>query len=127
MAAPLLCRAVDSQGDWQFGAGVNDYVANLREVQQDIALNLRMFLGDCFFDTTVGIDWFNLLGQKGPAAQLALNLAINAAILNTTGVTGLRQSFLTIDRNRRLRIQYTVLTVFSTLSGEFTFDTGTLG
>lgn len=125
MGASISCRAIDGTGDWTFGAGLNDYVTNLNEVAQDVGMNLRMFLGDCFFATDVGIDWFNLLGQVGPSAQLALNLAINAAILNTAGVTGLKQTSLSVS-GRTLTIQYVVTTVYSTLSGQFVFDVGTL-
>lgn len=119
----IIARALDSAGDWTFGAGLNDYVSNNAEVIQDISMNLKMFLGDCFFATGVGIDWFNLLGGKD---LVSLNLAVNSAILNTTGVTGLLQTSLDLTTNRRLSINYTVTTVFSTLQGVFTYDVGTL-
>jgi len=87
-------------------------------------MNLNMFLGDCFFATNVGIDWLNLLGGKD---RVSLNLAINTAILNTVGVTGLVQTSLTLNSSRQLTVNYTVNTVYSTLSGQFQFDTATLG
>lgn len=119
----IICRALDNTGDWTFGAGLNNYVSNLREVEQDIGMNLRMFQGDCFFAKDAGIDWFNLLGTRN---QVGLNLAINAAILGTTGVTGLQQVFLSVSESRVLSVQYTVSTVYSTLTSQFSFDVGTL-
>lgn len=118
-----LIRAVDADGDWQFGAGLNDYKQNLLAVAQDIQNNLNMFLGDCFFATNVGIDWFNLLGGKD---QTAINLAVNAAILNTSGVTGLLQVNTILSETRVLTLQYNVNTVYGVLQGTFTYDTGTL-
>lgn len=124
MAASIICRALDGQGDWTFGAGLSNYVTNLAEVSQDISMNLKSFLGDCFFATNSGVDWLNLLGGKD---LVSLNLAINAAILNTTGVTGLLQTSLNLTANRVLTVQYTVTTVYSVLTGTFQYDTGTLG
>lgn len=86
-------------------------------------MNLKMFLGDCFFATNVGIDWFNLLGGTD---LTSLNLAVNTAILNTTGVTGLLQTSLNLGVDRILSVNYTVTTVYSTLVGVFTYNTGTL-
>lgn len=124
MAASIICRALDGDHDWTFGAGLNDYVANNAEVAQDIDMNLLMFLGDCFFATNVGIDWFNLLGGKN---LTALNLAINTAILNTTGVTSILQTSLSLDAQRNLTVDYNVSTVYSTLQGQFVYNVGTLG
>ena len=72
---------------------------------------LSSFLGDCYFDTRAGIDWFNLLGSKD---LTALNLAINAVILNTEGVTSLIE--ISIDLNRTTRnvvIVYAVTTIYT--------------
>jgi hypothetical protein len=119
-----IVRALDANHDWLFGQGLLDYKSNLAAVAQDIDCNLQMFLGDCFFAINNGIDWFNLLGGKN---QLAINLAINAAILNTIGVTGILQTSFSISENRALTVVYNVQTVYSTLQSTFTYDFGTSG
>lgn len=118
------CRAIDSNGDWLFGKGQNDYKTQNNEIAQDIQTRLNSYLGDCFFDTTAGLDWFNLLGGKD---QTALNLAINAIILNTTNVTGMIQLSVVLNAARNLNVQYTVQTTYSVLSSSFQYDLNGIG
>ena len=109
----MRVRALDVNGDWEYGKGQNDYKVDRDAVAQNIQTRLNCFLGDCFFDTTAGIDWFLFLGGKN---QLGLNLAISATILNTQFVDSMVQ--LSIDLNhvtRRLTIKYAVTTTFGTL------------
>ena len=118
----MRLRATDTNGDWLFGKGQNDYKTNQDAITQDIGENLYAFKSDCFFNSNAGIDWFNLLSQKN---TLALNLAIATAILNTQGVTGL----LTLSGvlvNRVYEVSYQVSTVYSVSFGSFAFNTGTL-
>lgn len=118
----MRVRAIDSDGDWQFGKGRNDYKRDLQAVVQKIATRLRSFLGDCFFATGDGIDWFNLLGAR---STLPLELAIAATILNTAEVTGLIQLSLSLDPlTRNVTITFAVNTVYSTANGVFNFDFG---
>lgn len=121
----MRVRALDLNGDWTFGKGANDYKVDQNgkpdALAQNISTRLKSFLGDCFFNTGAGIDWFNLLGSKN---EVALNLAISSVILNTQNVTGIDQLSATVDDNRRLTIQYKVQTVYSVLSNSFQFDIG---
>lgn len=117
----MRVRALDSDNDWTFGKGANDYKRDLHAVAQNIQTRLSSFLGDCIFDLGAGIDWFNLLGGKD---QIALNLAISSVILNTKNVTGILQLSSTLDEARLFTIKYRVQTTFSVLSGDFEFDAG---
>lgn len=119
-----IVRALDENGEWTFGRGLNNYLSGNAAVAQDIACNLSMFLGDCFFQTNAGIDWFNLLGSKN---QPAILLAINAAILNTLGVTGLLQTSVNLSENRVLSVTYKVQTVYSVFQSTFVYDFSTSG
>lgn len=112
-------RAIDGIGDWEYGKGQNDYKRNNAAVAQNIRTRLSSFLGDCFFDSGAGIDWFTLLGSKD---QLTLNLSINAVILNTPDVTGILQTFLKLSENRIFTVNYKVQTTFSVASGTFQYD-----
>jgi hypothetical protein len=115
-----MTRALDSNGDWTFGSGINNYLTGNAEIAQNIQTRLQAFLGDCFFDMGSGIDWFNLLGGKN---QLALQLAVAAVILNTTNVTGGLQLSLTyLPQTRALSIVYKVQTTYSQLSNTFQYD-----
>lgn len=107
----MSVRALDSLGDWQFGAGLNDYKVNNLEVAQDIQTRLNSFLGDCFFDLGAGINWTGFLSGKDP---LGLNLAISAVILNTPYVQTVNQLFLTLNSNRLITISYNVTTSYTT-------------
>lgn len=106
----MIVRSIDSDGDWNFGKGRNDYLSANDAIGQNIKTRLQSFLGDCFFAMSAGIDWFNLLGSKN---IIGLQLSIQATILNTTGVTRIVDFSLTLETNRRLNLQYTVETIYS--------------
>lgn len=107
--------------DWYFGKGRNDYLTGNAAVMQNINTRLYSFLGDCFFDTSAGIDWFTHLGGKD---QTGLNLAISAVILNTDDVTGLLQLSISLSPERQLLVQYQVQTTYSRIptSSSFTLN-----
>lgn len=106
----MIVRSIDADNDWQFGKGRNDYLSNNDAIGQNIKTRLQSFIGDCFFAMSAGIDWFNLLGSKN---IIGLQLAIQATILNTTGVTRIVDFSLSLESNRRLKLQYTVETIYS--------------
>lgn len=120
----MRVRAIDIENDWLFGKGQNDYRQNVDAVTQTIKTRLQSFLGDCFFDTGAGIDWFNLLGGK---STLQLNLAIKAVILNTENVTGILELFTLLDSDRTFTVQYRVQTTYSISGDTFTYDFNTVG
>lgn len=124
----MRVRALDLQGDWTFGKGQNDYKTGQAAAVELIQTRLLSFLGDCFFDSGSGIDWFGYLGGKD---ELSLNLAVSSTILNTPDqngnqiVTGLKQLSIVLNRQtRNISIQYQAITVFSVVTGAFTYDLG---
>lgn len=118
----MRVRALDSDHDWTFGKGQNNYLRDNLAVVQNINTRLQSFLGDCFFDTAAGIDWFTLLGAKD---QLSLSLAISSTILNTADVTGIEETSVDLNSTtRRLTCQYTAQTIYSRAAGTFQFDPG---
>lgn len=114
-----IVRALDSNHDWQFGKGKNDYKKNLDGLAQTIKTRLLSFLGDCFFETSAGIDWFNLLGGKD---RIALELAVSTVILNTENVTGIFLLSVTESVTRNITIRYQVQTTFGQVGNEFQYD-----
>ena len=115
----MIFRALDVNGDWLFGKGKNDYSSGNKAVGLNIQTRLASFLGDCFFDKSAGIDWFNLLGSKN---QLALNLAVSSIILITQDVTGILQVSINTNNVRNVTITYKVQTTFGTLSNIFQYS-----
>lgn len=109
----MIVRSIDTDGDWLFGKGLNDYKSANSAVAQDIQTRLYSFLGDCFFDLGAGINWFGFLGSKN---ELGLNLAVSAVILNTANVISLTQLSITLTTERVCTISYTVQTTYSTTS-----------
>ena len=117
----MSIRAIDGSGDWLFGSGLNNYATGNVEIAETIQVTCLSFLNDCFFDTAAGIDWFNFL--NGSKSQLAIQLAISAAILSVSGVTGIQGVYVNLnDASRALTIQYSATTVYSTITGAFTYD-----
>lgn len=108
----MSLRAIDGvTGDWTFGQGRQNYLTGAAEINQDIATALKVFLGECFFDTSFGVDWFNLLG--GRSAQ-AIVLQCRTVIAKRRGVTKINKVDAFLDaRTRRLSITYNVSTVYS--------------
>lgn len=128
----MIVRALTSTSDWTFGKGKNDYVSANAAVRQAIQTRLSSFLGDCYFDSGAGIDWFNLLGSKN---EIAMNLAVSATILNTPDsfgnfpITRLKQLSIKLTSNRKLTISYTVNTVYTGVqnpTGQITANTSYL-
>ena len=109
----MIVRGIDTSGDWLFGKGKNDYKKNIDAVSQNIGTRLLSFLGNCFFDTSAGIDWFNLLGAKN---KLAIELAVIAVIRNTEGVTGVTKLSVKLDKLRKITLSYSVTTVYTVSS-----------
>lgn len=117
----MRVRALDSDHDFEYGKGQNDYKTQNNAIAQNIQTRLLSFYGNCFFDGQAGIDWFTYLA--GSKNELAVSLAISAMIIGTDGVTGILQLSITLDRfTRKLRIAYKATTVYSTITGLFTYD-----
>lgn len=110
----MIVRALDDNGDWTFGKGINDYKKNKDATAQSIGTRLNSFLSDCFFNLTGGLDWFNLLGAKD---QVALNLATSASILNTPNVIAIQQILIDLSNQLNLTIKYNVSTVYGPING----------
>ena len=111
-------RNLDSAHDWTWGANKSNYVTGNQEIALNLETRILSFLGDCFFATNEGIDWFNLLDYR---YQERLENAVQETIKNTDGVTGINSVDLIVNADRQIRISYDVQTIYSqSYKGEVT-------
>lgn len=108
-------RNLDSNGDWCFGKGRNSYVKDNQALMLNIKTRLLEFLGDCFWDTDKGIDWWTLLGGKDLRKIL---VDVQRTILQSYQVKRIADMNYTLN-NRKLSI---VLSI-EFLNGETLTDT----
>lgn len=77
-------RAMDSQGDYRFGAGSTFLVNTPETVAQAITTRLQLMKGEWFLDNTIGLDKDAILGY---GTQPTRDFEIQQRILGTPGVT----------------------------------------
>lgn len=116
----LTPNTASNPNDWNFGKSLNNYISANAAVKQNIQTRLLSFLGDCFFDITAGIDWFNLLGSS--KNELLLSINVSSVILNTPNVTGILQLSIGLNTKRQLSISYQVQTTYSVTGDIFQYD-----
>lgn len=115
----MIFRNLDHNHDWCFGKGKNDITRLNQAIGLNIKTRILSWVGDCFFDTQAGIDWWNRLGSKNQRTLLEQDL--KRIILQSEDVTGIL-SFQTDVIGRTFTATYSVMTIYSK---EFT-DTVTL-
>lgn len=105
-----MFRNLDTNNDWTFGNNLNNYVTEQQEIAINLKTRIMSFLGDCFFATNEGIDWFNLLDYR---YQDRLENSVQEVVKNTPGVTAINSIDVLIGANRKITIQYNVQTIYS--------------
>lgn len=106
----MSIRNLDGNHDWTFGSGKSNYVVENQEIALNIETRVLSFLGNCFFATDEGIDWFNLLDYR---YQDRLENSVQEVVKNTPGVTGINSIDVLIGANRQIRIAYDIQTIYS--------------
>jgi len=103
-------RGITEENDWLFGNGKQSYLVNEGAIEADIKTTLQTFFQECFYDPTVGIPWFNILGQKD---QNLLVLTLKNALDQVDGVTKVFDVRYYIDENRNANVSYLVNTIYT--------------
>lgn len=107
----MIFRALTPTGDWTFGNGIQNYATDQTAIALDISTALKVFLGECFWATNAGVDWWNLLGGKD---QVNLLLQCRQVISSRDGVTKINSVSASLDRTtRRLSVAFNVDTIYS--------------
>lgn len=66
----MRVRALDSNWDFKFGKSRQDYASESLATAYDVKQKILCWYNDCFFDMQAGIDYKNLLGEKGGKTTL---------------------------------------------------------
>lgn len=80
-------RTLDSNWDFQFGRGKQDYASDSMAVSYRLKTKLLSWFRDCFFDVEAGVDWKNILGSKGTKSQA--DSAVRQLVVTDEGVDSL--------------------------------------
>lgn len=100
---------LDTNGDWTFGKGRANYVADSEAIRQNVVTRLRSFKNDWFYDIDANIDWFNILGNR--SNRKIIENEVRRVTLETEGV-------LTIDSYELVSVtkrEATIILKFTTI------------
>lgn len=110
----MIFRNLTSDGDWTFGNGVADYLVGEDAIKMNIQTRLKCFLNDWFADMSFGIDWWNLLGQKGSSAEANVLLQCRTSISGAYGVVKINSVMTSLDRTtRQLTLTFDVDSIYA--------------
>lgn len=110
----MTFRALDSDGDWEWGNGRSSYATDERAIELNVQTRLGFWLNDFFNAMQFGIDWRNLLGGKSPAADQAIILQTRVMLVQSYGVVRIvTVSASKNSQTRRLTISFVIDTLFS--------------
>ncbi len=110
----MTIRNLTGDGDWTFGQGRQNYLTGQDAIALNIATRLRSFLNDTFWAMDFGIDWWNLLGQRNPAAQANVILQVRECLARSYGVARVISVTASLPPGgRRLSVTASVDTIFS--------------
>lgn len=110
----MIFRAITGDNDWTFGRGKGSYFTANNAILANVKTSLQFFLNDCFFAMNTGIDWWNLLGAKNPAAKNNILLRTRETIMGCEGVVRITSVYASVDPvTRNLLLEYTIDTKYS--------------
>ena len=106
----MIIRALDTNHDFTFGIGKNNYLHGQAAIAENIDTRLLSFVNDCFFDINAGVDWFRLLGTHSTEQEIILSC--RRVILQAYGVVRVNR-FSVSYTGRTLRLEYNIDTIFT--------------
>ena len=108
----MRVRSITAQGDFTFGKGRANYLTGSKAIAQNVKTRLRSFAGDWYLDVTHGVDWLNLLGNRGTERRIVR--AVERTVLQTQGVVKVsRIEIVRRNRNRGIAIEVDYTDVFN--------------
>ena len=106
----MIFRSLTSDGDWKFGGGLSSIETANDAIMLGIKTTLQTFLGECFFNTLIGIDWFTLINMRNRDYVI---LSIKTAIYNCFGVLNVNELEYNFDERRNVTIKYDITTPYA--------------
>ena len=98
---------------WDLTVDANGNIAVLDEpdsLAQDAASAIQTYLGECYFDTTIGVPWLEqILGVNPPPSLPLLKQILVDAVLNANSDIASAQVFITSFSNRAISGQVQVV------------------
>lgn len=115
-------RRLDSNGDYSFGRGGQDFISGTLAVSQAIKSRLLLLEGEWWEDSAEGLPLFqHILGAPGtPEGLSGADLLIQERISETPGVTSISDYQRTYD-NRNYSVSCDVVTIYGDATVEVTF------
>lgn len=119
----MIVSGLDSDGDWRMGKSRAQYKRDGNAVYQNVQTRIKSFVNDWFLNTKGGIDWYNLLGNKGTETQILRE--IERVVLQTQFVRTIEKLQITKrDANRGITIELSITTLFDdTIRDEIRIET----
>ncbi len=108
----MIFRNLTTESDWTFGAGRQNYATTDRSISLNIETTIKTFLTECFFDTEIGVPWFDIIDSKNKDITI---LAIKSAIAACYGVIKVQELEYTYNELRELEIKYTISTIYDSI------------
>lgn len=108
----MIIRKVDSDNDWRFGKGKNDYAQAETAIEQNLKSRIQSWVGDCFFALQDGVDWRARLdvGQEDDLVE-----EIRGIILQSFGIVGVNSVAVSFNSAARsISVSYSAETIYST-------------
>jgi hypothetical protein len=113
MADPVRDFKITDDGEWYTANGDFATVAGADAVRQGIRIRVGMFLGECYLDEAIGVDYINVVLVKN-ADPLVVRAEIQREIADTPDVTNVIGAQVDIDgATREGSVSYEVDTVYS--------------
>lgn len=106
----MIIRNSTPSGDFTFGKGLSDYLTNQNATLHNVKTRLLQWKGDCFYSTSEGVDYNNLLdvGTKN-----LLDSDVKRVILQSEGVIKINAFESALDNSvRAYSGQATITTIF---------------
>ena len=107
----MIIHKLDTQKDWSFGHGKSDILRDDNAIMLNIDTRLHEWVGDCFFATNNGVDWYNGLDR---GMKPYLDSRIQDVIAESFGVVQILDYTSVLDnQTRKLTITYNITTINS--------------
>lgn len=102
----------DSNGEWVVENGDFATVADADAVPQGIRIRVGMFLGECYLDESIGVDYIDSIFVKNPDPLLVRSL-FETAISGAPDVTSVIGAQLVNEGGRDYSISYAADTIYA--------------